>query len=71
VLDSSPRVSIGLPVYNAERYLEQSLDSILAQTYTDFEVIICDNASNDRTESICKQYQKTDTLCVIIEMKII
>lgn len=48
-----PRVSIGLPVYNGERYLEAALDSILAQTFTDFELIICDNASTDRTEAIC------------------
>ena len=46
-----PRVSIGLPVYNGERYLKATLDSILAQTYTDFELIISDNASTDCTPS--------------------
>ena len=43
------RVSIGLPVFNGEKYLEETLETILAQTYTDFEVIIVDNCSTDRT----------------------
>jgi glycosyltransferase involved in cell wall biosynthesis len=56
-----PRVSIGLPVYNGDNYLEQALDSLLAQTYTDFELIITDNASTDRTEAICRAYAARDT----------
>jgi len=55
-----PRVSIGLPLYNAEKYLEEGLDSILAQTYTDFELIISDNDSNDRTRDICLKYAQKD-----------
>lgn len=55
-----PRVSIGLPVYNGERYLEACLDSLLAQTYTDFELIISDNASTDGTENICRAYVAKD-----------
>jgi glycosyltransferase involved in cell wall biosynthesis len=42
-------VSIGLPVFNGEAYLDRALGSLLAQDFTDFEVIICDNASTDRT----------------------
>ena len=53
---SNPKVSIGLPVYNGERYLREALDSILAQTYRDFELIICDNASTDATAAICTEY---------------
>jgi glycosyltransferase involved in cell wall biosynthesis len=49
----TPRVSIGLPVYNGQRYLQQTLDSILGQTCTDFELVISDNASTDRTPDIC------------------
>lgn len=56
-----PKVSIGLPVYNGERYLEEALDSILAQTYTDIEIIISDNASNDHTPEICLTYAKKDS----------
>lgn len=59
-LPPEPTVSIGLPVFNGEQFLEQSLDSILAQTYTDFELIISDNASTDRTESICRRYAERD-----------
>ena len=40
-----PRISIGLPVYNGERYLKEAIDSVLAQTFRDFELIISDNAS--------------------------
>jgi hypothetical protein len=56
----SPRVSIGLPVYNGEQYLAEALDSILAQTYTDFEVVISDNCSTDRTQEICEHYATKD-----------
>lgn len=52
-----PRVSVGLPVYNGERYLVEAIDSLLGQTYEDFELIISDNASTDRTEEICRSYQ--------------
>jgi glycosyltransferase involved in cell wall biosynthesis len=55
-----PKVSIGLAVYNGERYLEQAVDSILAQTFTDFELIISDNASTDRTQEICQKYAAID-----------
>jgi glycosyltransferase involved in cell wall biosynthesis len=55
-----PKISIGLPVRNGEEYLEESIDSILVQTYTDFELIISDNASTDRTEAICRAYAAKD-----------
>ena len=55
-----PKLSIGLPVYNGERHLKRAIDSHLAQTFTDFELIICDNASTDRTEEICRYYASID-----------
>ncbi|MFO0701290.1 MAG: glycosyltransferase [Nitrospira sp.] len=58
---SSPKVSIGLPVYNGERYLAETIDSILAQTYTDFELIISDNCSTDGSREICRQYVERDS----------
>jgi glycosyltransferase involved in cell wall biosynthesis len=58
--EAKPRVSIGLPVFNGEDYLAEALDSILAQTYTDFELIISDNASTDRTREICHSYAAQD-----------
>ena len=57
---SQPRVSIGLPVYNGERYLKEALDSILGQTFKEFELIISDNASTDKTEEICRSYMERD-----------
>lgn len=55
-----PRVSIGMPVYNGERFIREALDSILAQTFRDFELIISDNASTDGTEEICRTYASYD-----------
>ncbi len=55
-----PRVSVGLPVYNGENFIKDALDSILAQTFEDFELIISDNASTDGTQQICRQYTSKD-----------
>jgi glycosyltransferase involved in cell wall biosynthesis len=55
-----PRVGLGMPVYNAERYIEDALDSLMAQTFEDFEIVISDNASTDRTEEICRTYAGKD-----------
>ena len=55
-----PRVSIGLPVYNGENFLRPAVDSILSQDFTDFELIICDNASTDSTAAICQEYADRD-----------
>jgi glycosyltransferase involved in cell wall biosynthesis len=55
-----PRVSIGLPIYNGEPFLQQALDSLLSQTHTDFELVISDNASTDRTSEICAAYTARD-----------
>ena len=57
---AAPRLTLGLPVYNGNRFLAQSLDALLAQTYTDFELIISDNGSTDRTPEIGKHYQSVD-----------
>jgi glycosyltransferase involved in cell wall biosynthesis len=56
-----PLVSIGMPVYNGERFLRQALESILVQDYENFELIISDNASTDRTGNICQMYAERDT----------
>ncbi len=55
-----PRLSIGLPVYNGEDYLAESLDALLGQTYEDFELIISDNASTDGTGDMCRGYAERD-----------
>ena len=56
----SPRVSIAMPVYNGERFMAQAVDSMLAQTYEDFELIIVDNCSTDRTEELSRDYVARD-----------
>ncbi|MCT7990061.1 glycosyltransferase family 2 protein [Laspinema olomoucense] len=67
---STPKVSIGMPVYNGARFLQEALDSLLAQTFTDFELIISDNASTDETETICHKYAKQDArICYIQQSK--
>ena len=47
---NTPRVSVGIPVYNGERFIAQAVESILSQTFRDFELIISDNGSTDATE---------------------
>ncbi len=59
--EAKPRIAIGMPVYNGESFLEAALDSLLAQSYGDFELIISDNASTDRTEEICRAYAARDS----------
>jgi glycosyltransferase involved in cell wall biosynthesis len=58
--DCAPRVSIGLPVYNGHAFLRAAIESILAQTFTDFELVICDNASTDDTPAICQAFAVAD-----------
>lgn len=50
------KVSVGIPVYNAEKYLEECLKCYLAQAYDNFEVIVSDNGSTDGTEALCRAY---------------
>jgi len=57
---SMPLVSIGLPVYNGERFIQRALDSLLAQDYSNWELIISDNASTDRTGELCLACQAKD-----------
>lgn len=57
---AGPLVSIGLPVYNGERYLRQTLDSLLGQDYGNLELILSDNASTDSTAAICQEYAARD-----------
>ena len=67
--DVPPRVSIGLPVRNGERYLRAALDSLLAQTFADFEIVIGDNASTDNTQAICREYVARDPARVRYERR--
>lgn len=59
--DVAPLVSVGIPVFNGENFLEEAIQSILAQTLKDFELILFDNASTDRTEEIGRKYAALDS----------
>ena len=57
---SNPRISIGMPVYNGEKFIRKCIESVLQQTYKNFELIISDNASTDSTSKICEEYLRKD-----------
>lgn len=59
-MSAAPRLTVGLPVYNGEKYLAEALEALLGQSYGDFEMIISDNASTDTTEEICRDYAARD-----------
>ncbi len=63
------KVSIGLPVFNGEKFLQKCLDSLLVQTYDNFELIISDNASTDTTSQICEEYSRKDDRIRYIRQK--
>ena len=55
-----PKISIIVPVYNAEQWLERCIESIVAQTYADWELLLVDDGSNDRSGDICDRYAASD-----------
>ena len=56
-----PRVTIGMPVYNGEEFIAEAIESLLNQSFTDFELLIADNASTDRTPKICREFAAQDS----------
>ena len=64
-----PKVSIIVPVYKAEKYLNRCVDSILAQTFTDFELLLIDDGSPDRSGEICDEYAKKDSRIRVFHKK--
>ena len=62
-----PKISIGFPVYNAEKFVRSRLDSLLSQTFTDFELIIVDNGSTDSTTKICERSLRNGTFTPFLE----
>jgi len=59
-MDKKPEVTIGLYVYNGEKYIKERLENIFLQTFKNFELFISDNASNDLTSKICEDFLKRD-----------
>ncbi len=65
-----PKISVVLPTYNGEKYIKESIDSILAQTFTDWELIIVDDCSSDSTYRIIEDYKKLDNRIKVIHNEI-
>ena len=63
---NEPKISVIVPVYKAERYLHKCVDSLLAQTFTDFEVILVDDGSPDRSGELCDEYAHRDSRVQVI-----
>ncbi len=59
-MDKPPLISVTIAVFNAEKYLDEAIDSILTQTFTDFDVVIIDDGSTDRSPQILQQYAQKD-----------
>ena len=53
---NSPRITVLMPVYNGEKYLKEAIDSVLDQSYSDFELLIIDDGSTDRSVEIIKSF---------------
>lgn len=66
-----PQISVIVPVYNVENYIHRCIDSILNQTFTDFELILVDDGSPDNCGAICDAYAAKDNrICVIHQKKV-
>lgn len=62
-------ISIIVPVYNAEKYLRRCIDSILSQSFKDFELILVDDGSTDQSPKICDDYASRDKITILIHKK--
>lgn len=65
----SPRILIGMPVYNGAQYIPEAIESILNQTFSDFQLLISDNASTDQTREICGEYVERDNRVLYYRQK--
>lgn len=65
----SPKISVIVPVYNVEKYLSYCIESILAQTYTNFELLLVDDGSKDQSGYICDEYAKKDGRIKVFHIK--
>ena len=59
-------ISVIIPIYNAEKFVKESVESVLKQTYNNLEIILVDDGSNDLSSSICDEYKKLDKRVKVI-----
>lgn len=64
-----PKISVIVPVYNIENYIEECIKSILNQTLRDFELLLVDDGSTDNSLNICREYEKKDNRIKVIHKK--
>ena len=69
MLDDKDLISIIVPVYNVEKYLNRCIDSIINQTYKNIEIILVDDGSTDQSSIICDKYSKLDKRIKVIHKK--
>lgn len=67
--DKAPKISVIVPVYNVEKYLHRCIESILAQTFTDFELLLIDDGSTDKSGNICDGYAQKDKRIMVFHKK--
>ena len=68
-MTNSPVISVIIPVFNQERYLDQCVRSVLNQNFHDFEVILVNDGSTDRSLEICQKYVNCDSRFILINKK--
>lgn len=64
-----PEISVIIPIYNSERFLQECVNSVLAQTYADFELILVDDGSTDTSAKFCDEYSRKDARIHVIHRK--
>ena len=69
ILDYKYKISIVIPIYNCEKYLNECISSVLEQTYKDFELILVDDGSKDESGAICDEYAKIDNRIHVIHQE--
>ena len=62
-----PKVSVIMPVYNVEKYLSEAIESVLRQTYIDFELLLIEDKSSDYSKGICREYIEKDHRVALLE----
>lgn len=66
-MENNPKISIIVPIYNAEKFLDRCMDSIYAQTFTDYEIILVNDGSTDNSAALCRSYADRDSRVIYIE----